>query len=62
MTQWAQTLLIVHIESEFIYEICQSPNGNCVLGNKRFKEEITNMLKRRITPGNAGRATKESVN
>lgn len=62
MSQMAQALLIVHMGSEFIYEIRQSPNGNCVLDNKCFKEDITNMLKRRIAHGNAGRATKESVN
>ena len=33
----------------------------CV-GNVRFKEEIENMLKRRVSPGKVGRPVKENVN
>lgn len=47
-----------HMEPKLIEEIRQVTNGNYVLGNARFKEEIANMLKRRVTPGKAGRPTK----
>jgi putative transposase len=43
-------------------EIRASTNGNYVLGNDRFKQEIANMLNRRVTPGKAGRPVKECVN
>ena len=43
-------------------EIRQSKDGNYVLGNEPFKEDVANMLKRRITPEKAGRAAKENVN
>ena len=33
-------------------------NGNYVLGNQRFREEIAAMLKRRVTPGKSGRPRK----
>ena len=55
-------LFNAHMEPELINEIRQSTNGNYVLGNERFKEEVANMLKRRVTPGKAGRPAKESVN
>jgi len=50
-----------HMEPSLIDEIRQSTNGNYVLGNERFKEDIANMLKRRVSPGKAGRSVKESV-
>ena len=54
-------LFDAHMEPTLIDEIRQSTNGNYVLGNERFKEEIANMLKQRVTPGKAGRPVKESV-
>lgn len=49
------------MEPELINELRQSTNGNFVLGNERFNEEIAYMLKRRVSPGKAGRPVKESV-
>ena len=55
-------LFDAHMEPGLIDEIRNSTNGNYVLGNERFKEEIASMLKRRVSPGKAGRPMKESVN
>ena len=55
-------LFNAHMEHGLIEEIRQSTNGNYVLGNDRFKDEITRMLKRRVSPGKAGRPKKEGVN
>jgi len=55
-------LFDAHMEPGLIDEIRNSTNGNYVLGNERFKEEIANMLKRRVSPGKAGRPMKESTN
>ena len=43
-----------------IDEIRAATNGNYVLGNTRFKEEIAHMLKRRVTKGKAGRPVRDS--
>lgn len=43
------------LKSEVIDDIRKMTNGNYVLGNERFKEEIGKMLGRRVTPGKAGR-------
>jgi putative transposase len=48
-------LISAHIDPEYIAEIRAATNGNYVLGNNRFKEEISRMIKRRVTPGKAGR-------
>jgi len=45
-----------------IDEIRSSTNGNYVLGNDRYKKEIESMIKRRVSPGKAGRSVKERVN
>ena len=37
-----------------IDEIRAATNGNYVLGNTRFKEEIAHVLKRPVTKGKAG--------
>ena len=47
-----------HMEPGLIDEIRKSTNGNYVLGNERFKEDTANMLKRRVSPGKAGRPVK----
>ena len=49
------TLFETHLEPGILKEIRSSTNSNYVLGNERFKEEISNMLNRRVTPGKAGR-------
>ena len=41
-----------------IDEIRTATNGNYVLGSDHFKEEISAMLQRRVTPGKAGRPLK----
>jgi REP-associated tyrosine transposase len=48
-------LFSAHIDPERIAEIRAATNGNYVLGNTRFAEEIAHMLKRRVTKGKAGR-------
>lgn len=47
-----------HMEPELIAEIRQATNGNYVLGNDRFKDEVSRMLRRRVAPGKAGRPFK----
>jgi len=53
-------LFKAHIDAEVINDIRRSTNGNYVLGCERFKEEIGVMLKRRVTPGKAGRPSMEN--
>ena len=48
-------LFSAHIDPEHIAEIRAATNGNYMLGNNRFKEEISSMLKRRVTRGKSGR-------
>ena len=55
-------LFNAHREPGLIDEIRTSTNGNYALGNEYFKEEIANMLKRRVSPGKAGRPAKKCVN
>ncbi len=43
-----------------IDEIRHAVNGNYVLGNERFKEEISKALGRRVTPGKSGRPRKNA--
>lgn len=49
-----------HMESSLVDEIRHATNGNYMLGNSRFKEEIALMLERRVSPLKAGRPVKES--
>jgi len=44
-----------HLGEQAIADIRTATNGNYVLGNRRFQEEVSTMLKRRVTPGKAGR-------
>jgi len=46
------------LEPQEIDKIRKATNGNLVLGNSRFNEEISEMLGRRVTPGKAGRPRK----
>ena len=50
--------LITHIDEDVIDDIRASTNGNYVLGNERFKDQIADVLKRRVVPGKAGRPVK----
>jgi len=46
------------MDTDVINDIRSSTNGNYVLGNERFKDEISVELKRRVVPGKAGRPVK----
>lgn len=46
------------LESGLVDQIRQATNGNVVLGNDRFGEEIAKILGRRVTPGSVGRPRK----
>jgi len=48
-------LFRARLGSKMIEDIRDSTNGNYVLGNKKFKEEIESTLKRRVSPGKPGR-------
>ena len=50
-----RALFKAHLDPEVITKIRTATNGNVVLGNKRFEEQIAKMLKRRVTLGKAGR-------
>jgi putative transposase len=47
------------LEPEEIDKIRKATNGNYALGNKQFKEEISKIVGRRVTPGKAGRPRKK---
>ncbi len=47
------------LESGEIEKIRKATNGNFALGTDRFKEEISEMLGRRVSPGKAGRPRKK---
>ncbi len=49
------------LQSEEIDTIRRAANGNFALGSNRFKEEISEILGRRVTPGKAGRPKKTDV-
>jgi putative transposase len=51
-------LFKAHLDNDIIKEIRNSTNGNFVLGDARFKEEVSAMLKRRVTPLRSGRPFK----
>ncbi len=46
------------LEPGIVDEIRSATNGNFAVGNKRFKEEISKMLDRRVEPGHPGRPKK----
>jgi len=48
-----------NLEPSLVDEIRRATNGNYVLGNARFKEEIEKALGRRVKPGKAGRPVKK---
>ena len=47
------------MEPGVIDEIRKSTNGNFVLGDDRFAEQVETMLGRRVTPGKSGRPRRE---
>ena len=51
-------LFRAHLEPKLIDEIRQATNGNYVLGDARFIDEIAAMLLRLVTPGKTGRPVK----
>ena len=50
-----QELLTEGLDSQQVEQVRTATNGNYVLGNDRFKEEIELALGRRVTPGKRGR-------
>lgn len=50
-----KALFKTHLDESVITEIREATNGNYVLGNTRFQNEIAKMLKRRVVKGKAGR-------
>lgn len=48
------------LEPKLVDEIRRATNGNYALGNKRFSDEITAVLGRRVTPGQSGRPRKKT--
>ena len=46
------------LEPDLVDEIRKATNGNFVLGNDRFKDEISKTLGRRVKLGKAGRPVK----
>jgi len=48
-----------HLEPGIIDNIRKATNGNFVLGNNRFQNEISQALGRRVKPGLAGRPRKQ---
>ena len=51
-------LFNAHLDPDVINDIRTSTNGNFVLGDERFKEEVAAMLNRRVIPAKAGRPLK----
>ncbi|MDD5367039.1 MAG: transposase [Gallionellaceae bacterium] len=49
------------LEPGMIDAIRKATNGNYILGNSRFAEEISRALGRRVTPGKSGRPRKEDA-
>lgn len=52
-------LFLSELDPKLMDEIRAATNGNYALGHQKFHEEIAAMLKRRVTPGKAGRPVKE---
>ena len=49
------------LDPDQITAIRNATNGNCALGDRRFREEIEKMLRRRVVPGKSGRPAKRTV-
>lgn len=59
--QYYRSLFTAHIDPEYVTKIRNATNGNYVLGNDRFVEQIEQALRRRVSPGKRGRPRKEGV-
>jgi putative transposase len=57
-----RTLFSAHLDLGLIEQIRSATNGNFVLGNDRFRDEVERMLKRRVVPGRSGRPLTRGVN
>jgi putative transposase len=57
--RYYRDLFRAHQELDLIDEIRRATNGNYVLGDTRFSAEIEALLRRRVTPGKAGRPVKD---
>ena len=55
-------LFMSQLHPERVNEIRAATNGNLVLGNRRFQQQIADMLQRRVTPGRRGRPVRENDN
>jgi len=49
------------LEPKLVDEIRQATNGNYVLGDTRFAQNIADALGRRVLPGRAGRPRNEEI-
>ena len=56
-----QSLFNAHLDPDTVKAIRNATNGNYVLGDNRFKEQIERILNRRVAPGKSGRPTKEKI-
>jgi putative transposase len=52
------SLFSARLKPDILHEIRHATNGNYVLGDNQFKEEIATTLKRRVSPGKSGRPAK----
>ena len=50
-----RNLFDMHLDADVVSDIRASTNGNFALGNECFKQEVSAMLNRRVTPARAGR-------
>jgi putative transposase len=50
----------IQLDSKSVTQIRQATQGNFVLGNNRFQDEIAQALGRRVVPGRSGRPSKVS--
>ena len=57
-----RALLRTQLDPERIDAIRKATNGNFVLGNASFQQDIARILKRRVTPGKSGRPRNGDIN
>ena len=55
-----RALFDARLEAKTLADIRSATNGNFVLGNKRFEDEVAAMVRRRVTPGKPGRPKRGS--
>ena len=56
-----RSMFKARLDNNIVNEIRKATNGNYVLGNDQFKDEIESMLKRRVSPGKSGRPLKGGI-